>query len=862
MPIRILDAATVGRIAAGEVVERPSSVVKELVENSLDAGATAVTVEIRGGGIDYLRVTDNGCGIEPGQVRLAFENHATSKLQNAEQLDDIRTLGFRGEALPSIASVSHVEMTTRARNQDSGMRVSIDGGQNLRVQEAGCPEGTTFVMRDLFYNIPVRRAFLKKPSYEGGLVGDVTARLMLGNPGVSMRFVNNGTTVYHTFGDGKLRHAVFAVYGKETAEKMIELDAAEGGTRVYGMIGVGELAKSTRAHQMFFINGRSVRCALLSKALEQVCRSRVTIGMYPMCALNLVLPPNSIDVNVHPNKLEVRFRDEILTQTVVEKLLGTAFEGERVLDWQRDAAPPRTVQRTVTVRDITPEALKQRNEAETAQNPPIPDKKPEKPVQTQMFADALDRERARYGFAGTSTGTRGASLREGGGAAMPLTGQNAPGGTAGNAQNANGPIVEGGRPAARSVTASMPPLPAGASAAQSVTAAMPPLPGNAQSARGAMENAMGDAQAAQSFGANRPSGAQTVQGDAANLPVNAQAAQSLAASMPPLPGEATRQSTSSDGIVGGKAQNGPTGSANPSSHPGGTANLPGNAQAAQSLAASMPPLPGEAARQSTSSDGIVGGKVQNGPTGSANPLSHPGGTVNLPPLPNGGDAASARPTAGQSAFSGDDSQSAAMPRMPELPGKIESRPAYRVVGVAFKTYIILEVNDTLLLIDQHAAHERLRYEMYCRQLESGTASQQLLTPLIVRLSEREMALIMDNIELLSDAGYTVEPFGEHDIQVRAVPHVLGKAELKPLFMDMLNSLNRLKAATLDARRAEIMQMACKSAVKGGDALSESEIDALIGEMLETGAPPTCPHGRPVVKQVSRRDLEKLFKRIQ
>ena len=806
MPIRILDAATVGRIAAGEVVERPSSVVKELVENSLDAGATAVTVEIRGGGIDYLRVTDNGCGIEPGQVRLAFENHATSKLQNAEQLDDIRTLGFRGEALPSIASVSHVEMTTRARNQDSGMRVSIDGGQNLRVQEAGCPEGTTFVMRDLFYNIPVRRAFLKKPSYEGGLVGDVTARLMLGNPGVSMRFVNNGTTVYHTFGDGKLRHAVFAVYGKETAEKMIELDAAEGGTRVYGMIGVGELAKSTRAHQMFFINGRSVRCALLSKALEQVCRSRVTIGMYPMCALNLVLPPNSIDVNVHPNKLEVRFRDEILTQTVVEKLLGTAFEGERVLDWQRDAAPPRTVQRTVTVRDITPEALKQRNEAETAQNPPIPDKKPEKPVQTQMFAEALDRERARYGLAGTSTGTRGASLREGGGAAMPLTGQNAPGGTAGNAQNANGPIVEGGRPAARSVTASMPPLPAGASAAQSVTAAMPPLPGNAQPARGAMENAMGDAQAAQSFGANRPSGAQTVQGDAANLP--------------------------------------------------------GNAQAAQSLAASMPPLPCEGARQSTSSDGIVGGQAQNGSTGSANPSSHPGGTANLPSLPNGGDAASARPTAGQSAFSGDDSQSAAMPRMPELPGKIESRPAYRVVGVAFKTYIILEVNDTLLLIDQHAAHERLRYEMYCRQLESGTASQQLLTPLIVRLSEREMALIMDNIELLSDAGYTVEPFGEHDIQVRAVPHVLGKAELKPLFMDMLNSLNRLKAATLDARRAEIMQMACKSAIKGGDALSESEIDALIGEMLETGAPPTCPHGRPVVKQVSRRDLEKLFKRIQ
>ena len=172
------------------------------------------------------------------------------------------------------------------------------------------------------------------------------------------------------------------------------------------------------------------------------------------------------------------------------------------------------------------------------------------------------------------------------------------------------------------------------------------------------------------------------------------------------------------------------------------------------------------------------------------------------------------------------------------------------------------VEDTLLLIDQHAAHERLRYEMYMKQLEEGAASQQLLTPLVIRLSDREMALIRDNLDALSEAGYAVEPFGEHDIQVRAVPYILGKAEIRPLFLDVINSLTRLKSATLDARRAEIMQMACKSAVKGGDALSDSEIRALIREMLETGAPPTCPHGRPVVKALSRRDLEKMFKRIQ
>ena len=542
------------------------------------------------------------------------------------------------------------------------MRVNVDGGENLRVQEAGCPEGTTFVMKDLFYNIPVRRAFLKKPSYEGGLVGDAVARLMLGNPGVSMRFISNGSTVYHTFGDGNLRHAVFAVYGKATAEKMIELDAAEGGTRVRGMIGVGELAKATRAHQMFFINGRSVRCALLSRVLERVCKSRVTIGMYPMCALSLTLPPNSIDVNVHPNKLEVRFRDEESTQIVVEKLLNSAFEGEKVLEFRRDAAPQRSIQQVTTVREITPEELKRPQE--------MPELKPE-----------------------TAVGPR--------------------------------------EPEKKSVP----------EAAPTQQPKMPPLP-----------NAV------------RESGF-----------------------MKALSQERRRFDQA------------PTGS---------TGSTQGQLREAVLAAIDRPDR-----------------SVRPEP-----PALKPVQDEQL--------------------------------RMPELVQKKEEGTDYRIIGVAFKTYILIEVEDTLLLIDQHAAHERLRYEMYMKQLEEGAASQQLLTPLVIRLSDREMALIRDNLDALSEAGYAVEPFGEHDIQVRAVPYILGKAEIRPLFLDVINSLTRLKSATLDARRAEIMQMACKSAVKGGDALSDSEIRALIREMLETGAPPTCPHGRPVVKALSRRDLEKMFKRIQ
>ena len=279
-----------------------------------------------------------------------FENHATSKLSNAAQLDDIRTLGFRGEALPSIAAVARVEMTTRAKEQDAGARLIVEGGQNMSVREVGCPEGTTVIMRDLFFNIPVRRAFLKKPQYEGALVSDTVARMILGNPNISFRFINNARTIYHSFGDGDLRHAVFAVYGRETAESMLEVDRYEGSIRIRGLIGVGEQAKATRAHEAFFINGRSVRCPLLSQALESVCRERVTIGMYPMCALHLTLSPSSVDVNVHPNKLEVRFRDEAGTRVAVEAMLREALQGGSML--RLKAEKPAVIEPVRTVEQV------------------------------------------------------------------------------------------------------------------------------------------------------------------------------------------------------------------------------------------------------------------------------------------------------------------------------------------------------------------------------------------------------------------------------------------------------------------------------------------------------------------------------
>ena len=335
MPIRVLDAATVGRIAAGEVVERPASIAKELIENAMDAGATAVTVEIKDGGVNYLRITDNGCGIAPSEVRLAFENHATSKISSGDELTDIRTLGFRGEALPSIAAVSRVTMTTRKKDADAGCKITLEGGRVTDLSAAGCPQGTTIVVRDLFFNTPVRREFLKKPSTEGGAVADLVAKMILGNPKVSIRLINAGRTVYHSYGDGDVRHAALTVYGRETAGQLVAIDEAEGALRLSGLIGVGDQARSNRAHQFFFINGRVVRCPQLSQALEEAVRGRVMIGMYPMCALSLTLPANSVDINVHPSKLEVRFRDEAMVHERALALITRALDTGRMLDVQR-----------------------------------------------------------------------------------------------------------------------------------------------------------------------------------------------------------------------------------------------------------------------------------------------------------------------------------------------------------------------------------------------------------------------------------------------------------------------------------------------------------------------------------------------
>ena len=680
-PILKLNQELIGKIAAGEVVESPASAIKELVENSLDAGATCVTVEIRDGGIAYLRVTDNGRGIRARDVRMAFERHATSKITKSDDLFALHTLGFRGEALASIAAVSKLTITTRSIHEETGTRAINEGGEVKSITEAASPQGTTIVARELFYNTPVRLKFLKKPATEAAKVAEMIARLILAHPDVSFRLIHNGKQIYASSGNGDLRSAVFSLYGREIAGAMIAVKS-EGAIAVSGLVGVGLQARSNRARQTFIVNGRTIRSQVLTQALEDGCRERVTVGHYPICVLNIEMPTNMVDVNVHPNKLEVRFSDEHL---LYENVCGAVTDSFSVsplksaphMTLTREA--PQTTLRPSVVQVIdtqTEEGIEQAREQLKAE-PPQPTVRavnikiapPQQTTVSPSTEEAEIKPTPRQQAEFTSFVTQyfgGAALRE----------------------NA--------------------------------------VPGRKESlAFAKLNDAPPERKALENTCENEP----TVQNASAPAPRQ----------------EAVQQEL----------------------------------------------LPKE----------------------ESNPL---------------GD---------------------------ELSG-------YSMVGVAFDTYIILQNQKQLILIDQHAAHERILYEKMMREIDAGTGSQVLMVAQVVHVTPQDAVKIEAYREDIRAAGFDIEPFGDDAYQIRAVPNVLGIPQTKSAFLDMVDRLGELRVlSTAQKRRDAILQMACKKAVKGGDKLTMEEIKPLLADMLRTNAPPTCPHGRPLVVVLERTEIEKRFRRI-
>lgn len=675
-PILRLDQELIGKIAAGEVVESPASAIKELVENSLDAGSTCVTVEIRDGGIAYLRVTDNGRGIRARDVRMAFERHATSKITKSDDLFALHTLGFRGEALASIAAVSKLTLTTKSIYEESGTRAVNEGGEIKGITEAASPQGTTIVARELFYNTPVRLKFLKKPTTEASKVAEVIARLILAHPDVSFRLIHNGKQIYASSGNGDLRSAVFSLYGRETASAMIPVKS-EGSVSVNGLVGVGLQARSNRARQTFIVNGRTIRSQVLTQALEDGCRERVTIGHYPICVLNIDMPTNTVDVNVHPNKLEVRFSDEHL---VYENVCGAVADSFSVSPLK--SAPHMTLTREVPQTTLNPSVVQV--------------------IDTQTESGI---EQAREQ---TKTEAR--------------------------------------QPVIKTINIQINP-PKQEESVQQQTETDKPTP---------QQQADFTSFVTQYFG-----------------------------------GTALRES-----VVPGRQE--PLGFAKLNDRLAEQSETAGEAEAIETQRAEKKP---EAVQQELL------------PKQEANTL---------------GD---------------------------ELSG-------YSMVGVAFDTYIILQNQKQLIMIDQHAAHERILYEKLMREIDAGVGSQLLMVAQVVHVTPQDAVKIETYREDIQAAGFDIEPFGDDAYQIRAVPNVLGVPQTKSAFLDMVDRLGELRVlSTAQKRRDAILQMACKKAVKGGDKLTMEEIKPLLVDMLRTNAPPTCPHGRPLVVVLERTEIEKRFKRI-
>lgn len=648
--IRLLTDEVIGKIAAGEVVERPSAAIKELVENSLDAGATAVTVEIREGGVSYFRVTDNGSGIQQSEIRMAFERHATSKIDKAADLASISTLGFRGEALASIAAVSKVTCTTRTRNDVSGVRVTNEGGVITNIEETACPEGTTFVVRELFYNTPVRLKFLKKPSQEASFVSDLMMRLILSRPDVSFRYISNGKTLYHSAGDGKMESAVFSIYGSEMTHSMRVVDGFGGGVLIKGYVGIGDGSRGNRGHQSFFINGRYMRSGVLSAAVEAACRERVMIGRFPTCVLHLTMPFDTVDVNVHPNKLEVRFQNEsAVADAVMHAVLDALVERDALQRPAQMQFGPEEKHPTLPVKVTKQESV------------------PDAPVKAQPAVTKV------------------------------------------------APVAPAPQPAAK------------------------------------------------------------------------------APFIPPQSAPVMRDS--SDALP---------------------ASRPVHVERVQIIPPEKPkaPIP-----------------VYRAPSVQEKP-------VKTPPAP--------------------------MAEPEQTPSFLpEAKKPMRLIGTVFNTYILVEYDDHLLMIDQHAVHERLMFDRLMKAYDQHAMAQELLIPMVLSATPREQALLEENRELLEKLGLTVEAFGENEIAVRSIPMVLGQPQAADFVRDIIDQLQGERGVvTMEKRRSAILQIACKKAVKGGDALSEDELRHLVTRMVDDRVTPTCPHGRPLVVALSHQELDKRFKRIQ
>ncbi len=668
MKINILDKNLANMIAAGEVVERPASAVKELIENSVDAHAKNITIEIKNGGMSYLRVTDDGDGIAPDDAVTAFARHATSKIATKEDLDKIYTLGFRGEALASIAAVARVEMFTKIKDNEFGVNVVIEGGEVIENMESGCPDGTTMIIRKLFFNTPARMKFLKSDAAETTAVTDVVNKMILCHPDVSIKLISNGKTVVASHGTGSVEDCIHVVYGSEYSKNMLKVKYDEGLISVTGCTGAFSLSRKDRRHQVFFLNGRNIVNKTISAAVAEAYRNSVMVGKFPVCVLYISIAPGLVDVNVHPTKMEVRFSDE-------RKIYSAVY-------W----AVKEAITNTRHVPEISDEKVfsAPKSEMETVHDSSVP--QGELPIKPKKAVDEV---------------------------------------------------------------------------------------------RDAVRDAIKkDIQSAMEKG-NQPY----------TLP-----------KFNPEPASLRQERDYTEFYK--KPEESP---------------------------------PAEKAEEVPAIE--VKAPVEEKHILDEKPIIEEATAV---------EEKESKPAEGATS----------------APEYLPNRD-FTLIGQVFNTYIIAEAEDEMLLIDQHAAHERIWFEELMEQWENNEISpQSLLIPVTMTLDGTDFQIAEASLEFFADVGFEIDIFGTDDIIIRKVPMEMEDS----LITDTVGEIIKILGSNAQSPKHELYEktlhtMACKRALKGGKHLTKDDMEQLVAQSMALEGINTCPHGRPICVRMSKKALEKQFKRI-
>ena len=659
--IQVLDQITIDKIAAGEVIERPASIIKELVENAIDAGASAVTVEINEGGISFIRITDNGCGIPKGEVPLAFLRHSTSKIRSVDDLSTVASLGFRGEALSSIAAIAQVELITKTKDEVTGTRYRIEGGAEKSIEDTGAPDGTTFLVHQIFYNTPARRKFLKTPMTEASHVSELMTRLALSHPEVSIQFINNGQEKLHTSGNGKLKDIIYHVFGRDIANNLLETNERIDGIQVQGFIGKPIISRGNRNYENYFINGRYVKSNIIAKAIEDAYKDFTMQHKYPFTALHFTMDGTDLDVNVHPTKMELRFSNQQGVYNFIYNAL------------KQTLSEPELIPR-VELPEAKEVPVKAEKIVERKQEQPMT------PVREERKTPVIEEEKNLDYFM--------KKMRE-----------------------------------------------------------------------------------------------------------RVTAYHQQAVEVKPTPAPSVIQE-----------------------------NVNYEALPASQVAAVKQPVPEQR-------------------------------TVAKEPMPE------------QAVAPREEKSVVTEKQLDFFEEKLLTKKAaqeYKIIGQLFETYWLVEFHEQLYIIDQHAAHERVLYEKTLRGMKDREfTSQYLSPPIILNLSMQEGEALNTHMDIFTNIGFEIEPFGGDSYAIRAVPDNLFSIAKRELFTEMLDQLVDGIHSSLapDIVAEKVASMSCKAAVKGNSRLSAAEVETLIGELLELENPYHCPHGRPTIIAMTKRELEKKFKRI-